>query len=86
MIGQRLYQKLIKRMLDCIFASLLLVIFSLPMIVIAGTIWLVTHENQSLNKLDSAVIVSRLKFINFEQWLGQHHWFRIRIFIIGMPT
>lgn len=45
MIGQRLYQKLIKRMLDCIFASLLLVIFSLPMIVIAGTIWLVTHEN-----------------------------------------
>lgn len=38
MIGQRLYQKLIKRMLDCIFASLLLVIFSLPMIVIAGTI------------------------------------------------
>ena len=26
MIGQRLYQKLIKRMLDCIFASLLLVI------------------------------------------------------------
>lgn len=84
MIGQQLYRKLIKRMLDCIFSSLLLVIFSMPMIATAGTILLVTHENPIFKHTRFGRHSQPFEVYKFRTMVGSTHWFRIRFFIIEM--
>ncbi|MEY2368447.1 sugar transferase [Weissella cibaria] len=56
------------------------------MIVIAGTIWLVTHENPIFKQTRFGRHSQPFEVYKFRTWLDRRRWFRIRIFIIGMRT